>query len=156
MSFLTGERNSVDDAVAPLPLYPPRSGEVDVAREAEFSTQAPGSWLQGAHPHPAPSSSPTDTPAPWGGPAWPNCADCICRTSSPPSQLSSVKSGGSPLQEELQSLEARAALTGQAASQRRLPSAKPSHLPFATDHLMTLLTACPQAGPHISQEDVGT
>lgn len=109
-------------------------------------------------PTPLPEAAPP-TPQPRGevllGPTVPT-QGCVCRTSSPPSQPSSVKSGGSPLQEELQSLEARAALTGQAASQRRLPSAKPSHLPFATGHLMTLLTACPQAGPHVSQVDVGT
>lgn len=109
-------------------------------------------------PTPPPEAA-SPTPQPCGeaplGPTVPT-QGCVCRASSPPSQPSSVKSGGNPLQEELQSLEARAALTGQAASQRRLPSAKPSHLPFATGHLMTLLTACPQAGPHDSQVDVGT
>lgn len=106
-----------------------------------------------------PPAAPPPTPQPRGeaplGPTLPT-QGCVCLTSSPPSQPSSVKSRGSPLQEELQSLGARAALTGQAASQRKLPLAKPSRLPFATGHLMTLLMACPQAGPHVSQVEAGT
>lgn len=123
--------NSTDDAAAPLPLYPPRSRKGDVGREAKCSAQAPGSWLQGAHPQPPPAVPPP-TPQPHGeaplGPTLPTPSR-VCLTPSPPPQPSSVKSGGSPVQEELQSLGAGAALGDQAASQRELPSAEPSRLP---------------------------
>lgn len=129
MSFFMGETQWM----TPQPLCPfihPAQGRWMWGGKPSAQRRPPGAGYREHIPTPN-QQLPPDTPAPQGGPAWPNSADTEPRLPDPEPSTSAIicKKRGSPVQEELQSLGAGAALGDQAASQRDLPSAEPSRLP---------------------------